>query len=100
MKKITTEHAKTVASKLACRLNEASAHTVAEVFEGGLLVARFGIRRGSGELGHGHLPSELHLRRMECKQLYECTMDRAGYIQLMRDRGEIPPPPPQRETQQ
>lgn len=82
-----------IAKKLTCNLREDKAHTTAEVFEGETLVARFGIRRGSGELGHGHLPSELHLKQKECKELYECTLDRSGYLQLMRERGELPPSP-------
>ena len=93
MKHFTKEHAQTIAKKLACSLREDRAHTTAEVFEGETLVARFGIRRGSRELGHDHLPSELHLRRMECKALYDCTLDRFGYIRLMRERGELPPSP-------
>ena len=89
MKKFTKEHALTIARKLDCRQREGGAHTVAEVFEGEVLVASFGIRRGSGELGHGHLPSALHLKQKECRELYECTLDRPGYIQLMREKGEF-----------
>ena len=95
MRNITGEHAQVVAKKLKCAMTEGKAHTVAEVIEGGVLVARFGIRRGSGELGHGHLPSELHLKRQECKRLYECTLDRPAYIALMRERGELPAVDPQ-----
>lgn len=94
MRTITKDHAEIIASKLKCVKREASAHTVAEVFEDGILVARFGIRRGSRELGHGHLPQELHLRKQECARLYECTMDRPKYISLMRERGELQPAPP------
>lgn len=93
MKNFTKEHALTIAKKLDCRLSEGKAHTTAEVWEGDILVARFGIRRGRRDLGHGHLPSELHLRRQECKELHECTLDRPGYVQLMRERGELPPSP-------
>lgn len=93
MRNFTKQHAQTIATKLACHLSEGKAHTIAEVFEGEVLVARFGIRRGSGELGHDHLPSELHLRRKECKELHDCTLDRHGYIRLMRERGEIPTNP-------
>lgn len=95
MRKITKAHAEVVAQKLRCTTREGSAHTIAEVFEGGVLVARFGIRRGSRDLGHGHLPQELHLKRQECANLYQCTLDRPGYINLMRERGELPPLTPE-----
>ena len=75
-------------------MSEGKAHTNAEVFEGETLVARFGIRRGSKELGHDYLPSELHITRGECRKLHECTLDREGYIRLMREKGELPPLPP------
>jgi hypothetical protein len=96
LKTITREHAQKIADKLDCRLSEGKAHTTAEVWEGEILVARFGIRRGSKELGHDHLPSELHLKRKECKELYECTLDRPAYIRLMRERDEFPPRPTER----
>lgn len=91
MRTITTKHAKVAAEKLRCELSEGKAHTNAEVYEGDILVARFGIRRGSGEQGHGHLPSELHLKRGECQKLCECHIDRDGYIKLLREKGQLPP---------
>ena len=82
-----------IAKKLKCSFREGKAHTEAEVFEGNILVASFGIRRGSGEQGHGHVPSDLNLKRNECARLYECTLDRAGYIKLMIEKGELPAEP-------
>lgn len=93
MRNFTKEHAVKIAKKLECRIIEGKAHTIAEVFSGGVLIAHFGIRRGSAELGHDHLPSALHLRRNECKALYQCTLDRDGYLKLMQEMGEIPSNP-------
>ena len=87
MPQFTKKHAEAIADKLGCSRHEAKAHTQAELFHNGKMVAHFGIRRGSGEVGHDYLPSELHLRQKECRELYDCALTKDGYLQILSERG-------------
>lgn len=64
------------------------AHDIAYVYHEGRLIASFGIRRGSRkDLGHGHLPGDLHLRPHETLQLAHCTLSRQAWLEKLRERG-------------
>ncbi len=89
MAQFTRKHADLIARKLDCVMREGKRHTRAAVFENGVLVASFGLRRGSKETGHDYLPRELHLKQSECWALYECSLTREAYLQLMRERGQL-----------
>jgi hypothetical protein len=52
-----------------------------------IIVACFGIRRGSGEQGHGHIPGQLHLGPHETKRLAECSLSTDEWIEKMREKG-------------
>jgi hypothetical protein len=82
----TQQHAEAIAKKLKCHMREGRAHRHADVFENGRLIATFGIRRASKEVGHGHLPKDLHLTQKQCRDLHDCTFSREGYIELLHAR--------------
>lgn len=89
MAQFTQKHAELIASKLDCLIREGKRHTRAMLFHQGVLLASFGIRRGSKEAGHDYLPRELHLKQNECWELYDCSLTREAYLQLMRERGKL-----------
>ncbi len=82
----TQRHAEAIAKKLKCQMREGRAQRHADVFEDGRLVATFGIRRASKEVGHGHLPMALHLSQKQCREMHDCTVSREQYIQLLREK--------------
>ncbi len=81
----TQDHAEAIAKKLECTFVERK-HRYAEVYENGKMVARFGIRRASKEVSHGHLPSELHVTQKQCRDLSDCPLSPQGYIELLRQK--------------
>jgi len=87
--KLVTEHARRIAKTLnAIYDTSAKAHDQAKVWHDGKLVAVFGIRRGSKkDLGHGHIPHELHITPKECRALADCSMSREHWVQRMKDQG-------------
>lgn len=71
MSLLTKEHARTIATKLGAEIRtKRKAHDLAIVYEDGIRIGQFGIRRGShSNLGHDHLPNALHLSPRECLEL-------------------------------
>lgn len=56
---ITKELAEKIAIKLGAKRTPAGAHDIAAVYHDGVLIAKFGIRRGSEkDKGHDHIPEE------------------------------------------
>jgi len=86
----TQKHAEAIARKLGCVYREASAHKYAELFVGGKLVASFGIRRASREVPHNHIPRSLYMKQSECRALHDCSMSKESYLELLRQKGQIP----------
>lgn len=89
---ITKEHATQIARKLGAEIrSKRKAHDLAVVYEGGIRVAQFGIRRGSKKnLGHDHLPFGLHLTTRKTLELAQCTLSRDDWIANLRDKGLLP----------
>ncbi len=73
MPPLTKDHAKSIAKKLGATIDTGKkAHDIACVYHKGVLIASFGIRRGSDRnLGHGHIPKDLHLSP---RQPFACPM--------------------------
>jgi hypothetical protein len=85
----TQRHAEAIAKKLGCTYREASAHKHAELFIAGKLIASFGIRRASKEVPHNHIPRSLYIKQSECRELYDCTMSKDTYLEILRQKGQI-----------
>jgi len=82
---ITKDDAETIAKKLLATLDEGGSHTKAVVRHQHRIIARFGIRRGSRrDAGHGHIPGMIHLGQPDTKKLASCTLDREGYLSILR----------------
>jgi len=93
MSKITTSDALQIEKKLkATIITNRKAHDRACIFHNGYMIASFGIRRGSGDHGHGHVPSGIRLGPHDTKRLAECTISREEWIKRLNDEGLIPAP--------
>jgi hypothetical protein len=91
MSGFTQDDAEDIAKKLGCAPNERRGHKYYELFVGGRLIARFGVRRASKEKGHGHLPKDLHITQKQCRDLSDCPLSKDAYLEIMREKGYVIP---------
>jgi hypothetical protein len=62
-------------------------HDLARVYEGGKLIARFGLRRGSKKSeGHDHIPNSLFISPRQAKDLALCPMSRNQWLQVLQEK--------------
>src|SRR5438093_704188 len=89
---ITKELAEKIVRKLgAVRLQSGGAHEIYGVLENGVLIASFGLRRGSEkEKGHDHIPNDLHVGPGFAKALAQCTKSKKEWLQAMKNKGLLP----------
>jgi hypothetical protein len=81
-----------IAKKLYAKIaTKRSAHDMVEITYEGILIAQFGIRRASKEVGHGRLPNDLHLSQKQCKELAQCPMTKDKYFSILKEKGHLPP---------
>ena len=93
MAQITKQHALAIARKLKATKSEKSSriHDLMDVCEQGILLASFGIRRGSKkDLGHDHIPSDLHIGPRDARRLAQCPLSRDGWLSILKDKGLLP----------
>jgi hypothetical protein len=92
---ITAELAQKIVDKLKAvkESSKNSAHELFVVYENEFAIALFGIRRGSKKnLGHDHIPGEIHVNAFKAKQLAQCPMSREQWIEELRKAGFLPSP--------
>ena len=90
MKKLVQEDAWAIQKKLKAEVDNSSRHHIQVKFwHNGTLVIQFGIRRGSGELGHGHLPKDMQISQKECRTFIQCGISVEQYIEMLRTKGFI-----------
>jgi hypothetical protein len=98
---ITRQHADKIAQKLKAREESgtkksggAREHIAYVVSHNDVEIAWFGVRRGSNkEQPHGHIPKDLHLSPNQCRRLADCSIDREGYLEILRQKGLLPEEP-------
>ena len=84
---VTKEHAIKIAKKLKASILEEKAHSYAEIFYDGKLIARFGIRRGSEkDKGHDHVQKDLHVNGHQARLLAACPLSREDWLELMKKK--------------
>ena len=83
MPPINKQHAQSIARKLKATIDKTGkAHDLAYVYHHGVLIASFGIRRGSRpSLGHGHISNDLGMNQHDTLRLANCPMSREEWIQ-------------------
>lgn len=89
---VTKELALKIVKKLKATAipSRSKAHDLYVVEHGGIIVAEISIRRGSDkDLGHDHLPRDLHLSPNKTKLLGQCPLKREEYFQHLVDQGLI-----------
>jgi hypothetical protein len=86
---ITKELAEKIAKKLDAKIDKRSnrAHDIALIYYEGRLIADFGIRRGSRDLGHDHVPGNIFLRPHQARLLGQCTINKDGWLEIVRQKG-------------
>ena len=88
---ITKELAEKIAAKLGATIISGSAHDLACIYHEGVLIAQFGIRRGSEkDKGHDHVPEAIHLGPGKAKRLGQCPMTKKQWLDVMRQKGQLP----------
>ena len=83
---LTQHDARAIATKLKAEIQKNRKHDQAIVRYDGRIVARYGIRRASQEVGHGYIPGQLHISRQQALALAQCSLDRDGYFALLREQ--------------
>lgn len=90
---INKEHALKIKKKLKAKEQgnvKNRPHEPYAVYHDNVLIAEFGIRRGSNkELGHDHLPEHLYLKPSECLRLAQCSITRNEWLEMMKNQGLI-----------
>ena len=89
---ITKQLAEAIAQKLEAkiRVRKKKAHDMADVYHEGRFVTTFGIRRGSRRnLGHDHVPNQIHLGPHDTRLLGQRPISRDEWVNRMTEKGLI-----------
>jgi hypothetical protein len=100
MKTLTANEAEQIAHKLNADLEERRGHRIAYVRWQGKIIATYGIRRGSKELGHDYIPRQIFITMREAFDLARCPLSRDEYFNRLRMRGKLPIEEPPKPAQQ
>jgi hypothetical protein len=68
---------------------EGQRHTIVKVWYGDQCIGQYGIQRASNEKRHNYVAGQLYLSRNDAYRLAKCPLDVDGYIDILRDQGEI-----------
>jgi len=88
MPPINKQHAIKIARKLRAEIDKSGgAHDLACIYHNDVLIAAFGIRRGTKKsLGHGHIPGDLGLSPHDTLRLANCPMSRKEWIRRVTEQ--------------
>ena len=89
---ITKELAEKIVRKLgAVRQQAGKAHDIYGVIHNGVLIASFGLRRGSEkDKGHDHIPNDLHVGPGFAKAFAQCSKSKDEWLEIMRTKNLLP----------
>jgi hypothetical protein len=95
MANINSELAKKIIRKLKATQIGSGAHIDYQVLDlQGKVVAITSLRHGSNkELGHDHMPDDLHIGPGKAKVLAQCGISRKQYIKILQSQGDADPEP-------
>lgn len=95
-RQVTKQLAIVILDKLhATLVKSGKAHDEYRVEHGGRVIAMTSLRRGSEkDLGHDHMPRDLHISPNQAKKLGQCPWKHEDFIRCLQDKGIIPPDPP------
>ncbi len=88
---ITKELAVKIIAKLkAVKTKSGKAHDDYSVEHKGVVIALTSLRRGSAkDLGHDHMPKDLHIGPNKAKLLGQCPLSLKGYIDFLKEQGLV-----------
>lgn len=94
---ITKQLAEKIVKKLGAKKSptqaRGSGHDLYDFEYGGTIIFQFSLRRGSmKDLGHDHLPADLHLGPNKAKQLAQCPLSMTQYLDILREKNLLPEP--------
>jgi hypothetical protein len=89
LSKLSADHAEKIARKLGAELKEGR-HQRAYIRWQGTLVAHFGIRRSSREVGHDYIPREIFVTMRQALDLARCPLSAEDYFNILRLHGRLP----------
>ena len=93
MKPLVQSDAWAIQKKLKAQtLDGRKPHTLVQFRHNGVIAIQFGIRRGSGELGHGHIPKEMKISPRQCREFASCNISVEQYVKILQDKGHIAKP--------
>ena len=84
--KLTQKHAHAIVKKLEGEIISTKRHDQAIIRNHGHVVARYGIRRASKEVGHDYIPEQLGISPRQTLELATCTLYKEGYFKLSREQ--------------
>jgi hypothetical protein len=84
---IDKRDAENIAKKLGAKRRQGRKHEQVLVWHDEKLVARYGIRRGSGNPGHAHVAKELHISAPQARELADCPMSTERYFEILAEKG-------------
>ncbi len=88
---LTASDAEVIARKLQAEFKKKTRrHKIAIIRVNGKEVGRFGIRRGSGDLGHDYIPPQIHVSNQQAQGIAACTVWRLEYETILRLNGHYP----------
>ena len=87
---LTADLALIIANKLQAEISEGSKHTNVVVRIDGTYIGRFGIRRNRN-VGHDYIPRQIYVTMKEALGLARCSLYRADYERILKERGKLPP---------
>lgn len=87
---ITTSDAHAIAKKLKAKYEDARRpHTLAIVYYQGKRITQFGIRRGSKDQGHGHIPGAIFLSPRDTRLFADCSISYEEWVKRMAEKQKI-----------
>lgn len=89
---INQHDASRIAKKLGIEPEPGRKHDLAVVRYKGKYVTQFGVRRGSREQSHSHIPRQLHISPHQSRDLSTCPMSADDYFGTLIDKGLLEEP--------
>jgi hypothetical protein len=87
---IDTSKAKEIAKKLKAEIDtNHKKHDFALIYENDKLIAKFGIRRSSANIGHDYVSKQLYISPNQANQLAQCPMKRHHWIEEMKKQNRL-----------
>jgi len=78
--------AKAIAKKLNATIIDGKRHDIAVINYGGKMIGQFGIRRGSGSLGHDYIPGQIHVTNQQARLLVQCPMSFDDWVAVLKKK--------------